>query len=306
MKKLHSHFKSLSLALLCITATAQSMEPSAVAQKRFQSSPKASPFAKASEDRSTDMMGLMSRRSETETDNQLAPITFAQTYYHLSQLLLPELMPLIFSLHCDVSGIDCAKISDLIKEKNPDAFVKSIRILLESGSFAFVTAIFEYHFHQMEISICDIKDKYNWTVLHYASLHNASGSGSFEIAKIILHLAGDNAWDLLAIKADYGHTALHVATQRDHIEIVKLLLNTAGDSAWDLLTTKNDNGNTALHRAAARNHIDNVTLLLNAAGKRAQELMGIQNKDGKTAFDLANPQTKKVIERYPKTINKIE
>lgn len=182
MKKLHSHFKSLSLLLLCMAATTQSMEP--------------------------------------QKNNQLSPITWAQTYHHLSELLLPELMPLIFSLHLYASDIDYKNLPTLIEKscESPKSFVDSVDIFLKSGHYTLVAEIFERSFAHTKVSICDIKDKYNWTVLHQAVACNHPN-----IVKIILNIAGDKKWKLLTTQKVNGHIALYYAIYMGHIEIVNLL-----------------------------------------------------------------------------------
>jgi hypothetical protein len=262
MYKLHSHLKPLTLTLLCITATAQCME-------------------------------------EPPKNNQLSPLTWSQTYHHLSKLLLPELMPLIFSQHCYASGIDYADLPALIKKscESPLSFIQSIKTLLESGNDVFATEIFERGFAHTQVSICDIKDRDNWTVLH-----RASSCEYPNVVKIILHIAGDKTWKLLITKSHHGNTSLHYAG--GSAEIVSLLLNAAGDNVWTLLATKDISGDTALHYAAFYDKPEMVKLLLNAAGHKAQELMAMPSRNGKTAFYKANPKTKEFMQQYLQTINK--
>ena len=258
---LHSYFKSLSLLLLCITATTQGMEP--------------------------------------EDNNLLAPITWAQTYHGLSELLLPELMPLIFSFHLYTSGIDYEKLPTLIKDsyESPSLFIKLVDTLLKLGNDTLVTEVLECGFTHTNVSIYDIQrrsdidDKSAWTVLHSAAIH-----GNLEAVKLILKFADKQTW----IRPDEHHTlVLNWAARRNYPKIVvNLLLDATDETVWTLLTTKDSCGNTALRYAATGSHSEIVKLLLNAAGKRAQEFMAIRNNGGKTAFYIASPEVKEVMKKY--------
>ena len=300
MKKLYSHFRSLSLLLLCSATIAQCME--------------------------------------TQEDK---PITWAQTYYGLSEFLIKDIVQLIFSFHLDSSGIDYSNLPALIKKSctTSEAFVQFIKTLLKSSNATFATEIFERVLTHTKISICDIKGA-NWKNLNV--LHDAVQHKYPEIVKIILNIARDKTWELLTakeessgstplhlaldnkvpeeivksllkatgdktetlltIKDDAGWTALHYAARHGSTEMVKLLLDTAGDNTWILLTKKSDTGNTALHYAANNDSTEIVKLLLNTAGNNAQEFMDIQNRDKKTAFYYAATQTKEVMEKYRKNI----
>ncbi len=267
MKKLHPHFKSLFFALLCITATAQSMEPQA--------------------------------------DNQLVPITWAQTYHHLSEFLVGDIVQLIFSFHLDLNGIDYVKLPALIKEscQEPYSFVQSVNTLLKSDSPTLATEIFERGLHHLKVSICDIKARNNWTVLHEASF-----AGHLEVVKIILHITGDKTLELLPIRAKYGNTPLHYAAMYNYIEIAELLLKAAGSNAWKLLTIKDIDGWTVLHVAAYNDYTKFITLLLDAAGDKAQELIemdmqsiiDMQSIERNTAFDHALSTAQEVMQKYLK------
>ena len=210
---------------------------------------------------------------EPEKDNQLASITWTQTYHQLSDLLLPDIMPIIFSFHCYASGIDYANLPDLIKEscRSPLSFMRSIQKLLESDNDHLATEIFERGFAHTKVSICNIKSGFNSTVLHFAI-----GDGCPKIVAIILTIAGDNKWELLTAKSIInGYTALHcVATQGSKIE--------------------------GLFVIPTQINIEMATLLLDAAGKRAQELMDI-GKGGITAFKIASPEIKEVMKTYRQT-----
>ena len=255
MQKLYSHFRSLSFFLLCSATVAQCMET-----------------------------------------QENKPITFAQIYYRLAEFLHPDVMPLIFSFHLDASGIDYANLPALIKESctGPEAFVKSIDLLLKPENHTLVAEIFERAFAHEKISICDIKDDWNdWNVLHEAVFDQ-----HLEVVKIILNIAGDKTWMLLP-KIKGGCIPLHMCCMLNNPEIIKLLLKAAGDKTWTLLTYKDKDDRTALHYAA-NNNSTVVELLLNTAGDNAQEFMDIQNCDKKTAYDIATRQAKKVMEKYRK------
>ena len=257
MQKLYSHFRSLSLLLLCSATIAQCME--------------------------------------TQEDK---PITWAQMYYGLSELLIKDIMPLILSFHLDASGIDYANLPALIKEscKTPQAFVKSIDLLLKPENHTLVAEIFERAFAHEKISICDIKDDGNdWNVLHEAICNKHP-----EVVKFILNVAGDKTWMLLPVKNKGGWTALHCAACYNNPDTVEFLLNTVGNNAWTLLTIQDNDGWTALHFAANNNSTEIVELLLNTAGDNAQKFMDVQNDHKKTAFDIAGLQAKKIIKKYRK------
>ena len=298
MQKLRLYLKSLSFILLCNTAIAHSMEP--------------------------------------QKDNQLTPITFAQTYHYLSKFLVKDVVRLIFSLHLDASGIDHAELPTLIKlcYNNPCSFVNSIYRLLKPGNHSLVTEIFKRDFTHTELSICASRDYWNGsTILHNATrslcpvivtiilniagndkymlltrndnssdsaLHLAAYYHSPDIVNLLLNAAGDNKWPILTAKNNTHNTALHVAAFKNSLDIANLLLNAAGENKWPILIAKNNNHDTALHLAAFKNSLDIVNLLLNAAGENAQKLMAICNRYKKTAFDIAMPEAKAVMEKYRK------
>lgn len=236
MKKLHSHFKSLSFLLLCITATAQSMEP--------------------------------------ENNNQLAPITWAQTYHCLSELLHLDVMPLIFSFHLYTSGIDYEKLPTLIKDsyESPSLFIKLVDKLLKLGNDTLVTELFERGFHHTNVSICGIRSVFNSTILHFAI-----DDGDQKSIKIILNIAGDKTWELLTVKSKCnGFTALQCAAYKNH-------------NTFDWKNTP------PLDKL--KEQIEIIELLLDAAGERAEELMDI-GRGGITAFYIASPEIKEVMKKY--------
>ncbi len=241
MQKLHSHFKSLSLILLCITATTQGME--------------------------------------SKNNNKLAPTTFAQIYLRLSNFLLPELARLIFSLQFDTSDIDYKNLPTLIKDscKHPYSFVETVSTLLKLGNDTLVTEILECGLTHANVSIFDIKTEYNWTILHNAAysnnpktikiilpmagdktweflhtksiegntaLHIAAINNKLDAAKLFINAAGNNAWTPM-IQLNYLGTALHCAAYNGNIEIIRFLLDTAGERAQELMAIRNHEGKTA-------------------------------------------------------------
>lgn len=242
------------------------------------------------------LLGTVSTQNMERKENLRAPITWLQTYHYLSECLLPEIAQLIFSFHFDASAIDYTKLLTLIEEscKGPASFVDSIRTLLRSNGASLAAEIFECRFFaHAQISICDIKNERNWTVLHQAAYN-----GHSDIVKIFLNIAGKKTDELLTMKSDYGYTALHSAAHKGRTDIIKILLNAAGENAWTLMIEQNEWGETALHLSVDNNHIEIVTLLLNAAGNRAHELIAITGFKRKTAFDYASPEIKEIMEKH--------
>ena len=166
-----------------------------------------------------------------------------------------------------------------------------------------------------KISICDIKDDCNRTVLH-------SSFASTEDLKLFLQIAGDDTWKLLTTQTKFpsnrssekcffqkwsifGQTPLHFATEQNfYLASIKLLLDAVGDNVSTLLFMQNDCKETALHCAVKHNdlldcnNIKIVRLLLDTAGDHLQDFMNILNKDGKTAFDIATPEVKAIMLPY--------
>jgi len=218
-----------------------------------------------------------------EPQKQLPPITLPQTYHQLSQYpyLLPEITQHIFSFH--LGGVNLATLAREIEQscKDPQSLVKYIAALFNSCGYELSNELLKRLFLHAQISVCSIKDKYNWTALHRAACSNR-----IETVKLLLNAAGDNTWTLLTMKTTIGCTALHHACT-NYIETVKLLLNAAGNNTLTLLTMKNANGWTALHSAASNGYTKIVGLLLDAAGNNAQTLLTMKSIYGETALHHA-------------------
>ena len=338
MKKLYSHFRSLSLLLLCSATVAQCMEPQKDKPITF-----AQIYYRLAEFLHPDVMPLI--------------LSFHLNASGIDYKNLPDLIK--------------------ERSKSADAFVQFIDRLLKPGNHTLVAEIFERAFAHEKVSICDIKNDSNgmnvlheasanqhpevvkiilniagnktwelltaksktlgriplhnaamhvygkrigivkllleaasdktWTLLtikdnfdDWTALHYAANNGSTEMVKLLLDAAGDNTWTLLATKSKTGLTALHKAAYRNYSDTVELLLNTAGDNAQEFMNIQSDHKKTALHYAANNNSTEIVELLLNTAKNSAQEFMDIQNDHKETAFDIAGPEIKEVMEKYRK------
>lgn len=172
----------------------------------------------------------------------------------------------------------------------------------------------------------DIKDKYGWTPLMYASFQGnsdlvkfyidsgidpniqdttykntalmlASGLEHFEVVKLLLEHGADPN-----IKGIDDITALSAAAATGNNDIVKILLK--HDATHTLNVVETPTGNTALILASMNGYNEIVKLLLEHGADPT-----IKNKEGKTALDLAaNDEIKKLIEdklkRVPKEVKK--
>jgi len=239
---------------------------------------------------------MMSRRSETKTEEKPSPITLSQTYHHFSEVLPREITQYIFSLQLKASNINLAKLSLKMKQSCEERhkFVGFVRTLISSCGYNLALELFKY-FLPHEKSICDIKDQYNWTAFHHAAFF-----GYRKITKFFLDSAGNDAWTLLTMKGTNSLIALHHAAKNGNIKIVKLLLDTAGNNLWTLLTITDTYGRTALHFAAEEGHVKVVEMLLKAADDKVQDYMAIKTPGycGSTAFDRAIKEVPKVMKSY--------
>ena len=235
---------------------------------------------------------------KTETDNKLSQITLPQTYHQLSQLLLPEIARHIFSFH--LGGIDLKKLPREIEESCKDSWELALCInkLLPSCGDNLSVELFKKYFPHKKISICDIKRKLKYTVLHYAA-----GCNSIRCIKLSLDIADTNVCSLLTMKDSYNNTALHLVAKSygsycSTRIATKLLLDAAGDEAWNLLIMRDNTDRTALHYAAKSGRTDIVKLLLDAAGNKAHDYIAMKAEPGITAFDLATKETQEIMKSY--------
>ncbi|OHT02303.1 hypothetical protein TRFO_07104 [Tritrichomonas foetus] len=117
----------------------------------------------------------------------------------------------------------------------------------------------------------NIKDKRNWTPLHYAA-----GNGQLDaVFMLISHKHIE-----LNAKTEDGSTPLILASKLGYIKVVKALI-----SCQNILVNEiDDNKYTALHYAAASNYTSIVQSLVNVPGID----ISIQDKNQNTAADLAS------------------
>ena len=281
---------------------------------------------------------MMSRcMALTSSEIKPSPITFAETYYHFSHdLLLTEIAQQIFLLRLELSDVDLKEFQQ--SYEHPESLVKYIKKLIDSCGYSLASELCERFFSSTKISICDIKYPNDWagdrTSLHYAAEKNYP-----EVIRILIKIAGGDAWKLLTMK-DYAlWTALHRAAFSNSIESTNFLLDAAGDKVWELLTMRDIGGRTALHRSAfnknivmlllnaagdnapilvamrdidnstALNHaagcnkIENMKLILDSAGDKAWELLTVKDNHGCTIFDNASSEKKELMQKYM-TMNK--
>ena len=208
------------------------------------------------------------------------PMTAAKTYHYLSHdLLIPEIAQQIFLLQLELSGVDFKKLSQSCEDT--ESLVRYIKTLIDSCGYPLASGLCEWFFAHTEVLLCTLKDGNNNTPLYYAIKHKYQ-----KVAKILIQIAGDNAWTLLTMQDIYDQTALHWAARNEKTEGVKLILDAAGDNAWTLIAMQNTIGSTALHWAGHNNRTENAKLILDAAGDNAWTLITMKNDQGKTAFDL--------------------
>ena len=206
MKKLYSHFKSLSLLLLCSTAIAQCMEPQ--------------------EDKPITWAQTYHGLSKFLIKDVM-PLIFS---FHLDSSGIDYAnLPALIKQSCT----------------GPEAFVNSIDTLLKPENHTLVAEIFERAFAHEKISICDIKNAgYGWNVLHEASwnqrleavkfilniagdktwtllttksqngwtaLHTAAYNNHLDVVKLLLNAAGNNAQEFMDIQNCEKKTAFYYA-----------------------------------------------------------------------------------------------
>jgi hypothetical protein len=188
--------------------------------------------------------------------SKLPPVTLPQAYHYLSEVLNPKIAQYIFSLQQINEDLSCWYCTD--ETENVVSMNKCIAKILRRHGYLYTVERLKLDLLKKEMSICDIKDNNSCTTLHY-------------------------------IASDYYCNK----------KIVKLILEVAGDNAWTLLTMQTVvQGSTALHLAAHYNRIEYVKLLLEVAGNQAQAFMNIRNKNGKTAFDIAAPKVQEVMKSH--------
>lgn len=262
----------------------------------------------------------------TGPEKKLPPITLPQIYHHFAEVLNSDVAHYIFSLQ---PGTDIINEDIFITTLYKIAGLKGVVYrMLDDYGYCFTVELLNRNLLRRNISICDITNEYNETALHYNSdtkatklllqvagnnawtllamkniygwtaLHVATDHGFTEIVKLLLDAAGNNVWALLTAQSDSHRTVLHLAALKNHIKAIKLFLDTATNNTWELLTIKNQFDDTALHLAAREGHIEPVKLLLDAADNQIQALMNIRNKDGKTALDIATPKAKEIMQQY--------
>jgi len=192
----------------------------------------------------------------TRVSSQIKPFTFAQAYHYFSHdLLLPEIAQQIFLLQ--LGNINLEKLPESCKDTN--SLVEFIAMLTQSWDYPFAGELCERFFSHEKISICDVKKG----VLGKSPLHHAINYGYLNVTRVLIKIAGDKTWTLLAMK-DYS-------------------------------------GSTALHYVACRNNREGVKLLLDAAGHQAPELIAMKNGYDETAFDLAHITIQKIMQNYMPT-----
>ena len=200
---------------------------------------------------STKSLHSMEIPSPNTDYSKLSPITLPQIYHHLSEILLPDIAFHIFSLQPGTSTINCT-VPFLKKETTPFENKEKAKITLYgvAKTYAFIAdtaghcltvEILKRRFLREKMSICDITDDSNLTLLHDI----ASYEHTTKYAKICLEVAGNKMLSLLTAQEEHNNqTALHIAAEKGHVNFVKLLLDTAGERARDLIAIQDSQGYT--------------------------------------------------------------
>lgn len=237
----------------------------------------------------------------------LSPISLPQTYHQLSDALSKDVAQHIFSLQLNANDIDFASLPIVITQpSSPFSLMRSIRTLIDSYGYDLAVAVFKRSLAQSKISICDIRDKNNWIILHQAIHHMEDN-----VVKLILEALDDQIWTLL-IQQDYdGRTPLYQAIRGNRVKLVKLLLDSAGAKAYMLVLQQDYRNLAALHHAIWFDRPEIAKLLLDAVGDRPLELnilleasymhrteiikLLIDAANNRKTFDITNPEVKRFM-----------
>jgi len=166
--------------------------------------------------------------------------------------------------------------------------------------------------HDSMVGLVDASDEANWTPLIIAA-----SAGKLEIVETLIGKGAD-----VNAKNSGGHSALQYAASKNHAEIVELLIaNNADPNIADEMSStpahraaslgnlkilafllekcakidvnsKDKYGNTPLHLACEEDRVKEAELLI-LSGARTD----VENKEKKTAFDLATPETAKILSK---------
>ena len=97
-----------------------------------------------------------------------------------------------------------------------------------------------------------VSEKQWLTPLRQTPLHQASQSGTLEVARLLIEYGAD-----LAVQDKHGNTPLHEASMSESVEIARLLLELGAATA-----AQNERGLTPLHQASRSGNIDIAGLLI--------------------------------------------
>ncbi len=170
---------------------------------------------------------------EIEVPKKLFPITLLQTYHHFSEILNHDIAQEILSLQLYIfsSQPGIGEINygfPQIDDKSTMMLSMAIDTIAKKNGHCLTVEMLKRNLLHRKISICDIKNSANETVLHLAT---------DSATKIILEVANHEVWTLLVAQTkEYKSTALHKSVKWwSNIEKIKLLLDAAGDKAQDLM-----------------------------------------------------------------------
>ena len=169
--------------------------------------------------------------------SKLPPITLPLIYHHLRTFFPPEIAQYIFSLQPGTSEIN----DDFpqIDQKSTMFLAANVNNSNILNGHCLTVEKLKRNLLRRKISICDIKNYYDETSLHYT--HNV------KVARIFLEGADQEVWMLLTAQSkESKQTILHyIVSETQFLELTKLLLNTAGSNAQTFIGIPDNMGKTA-------------------------------------------------------------
>ena len=142
---------------------------------------------------------LYDRADSTIDDySEFFPMTLPQIYHYLSELLNRDIAYHIFSLQPGSSEIDenISCLDDAARPHKAISLMVYIERILEDFGYCYAFELLNRNLLSREISICDIKDDNNKSVL--------CNNWDVKEIKLFLQIAGNDAWKLLAAQTRYS------------------------------------------------------------------------------------------------------
>lgn len=221
---------------------------------------------------------------------------FAREYlvpYEVSRMILD-----------DFTQLWIAKLSQYLKanSQTPEEILKLIKQLLKDYQFDVSVNVLRLAFQSANMVIGDIMDVDDRTCLHVA----CNDIQYQECTKVLLCVAGDKAWDLMAMKSFAGWSAWHEAVSNSDENSVTVFINWAivNKKEKDLFYLETCANEIALQIAASNNRLEAFERLFNVArglGIEQESLMMIDGL-GNTALDYTKKRPKifKIIKSHGK------